>query len=84
MCVCVCVCMLQCPLRCPRFPYSHSLILSISHSQAEVMDQLKVVIKDVTAERRTHMIEGSKKLGELKLTMEQLDKVSSSSFHHIH
>ncbi|CAI8014107.1 Formin-binding protein 1-like, partial [Geodia barretti] len=42
--------------------------------QAEVLDQMKVVIKDITAERKTHMIEGAKRINELKLTMDQLDK----------
>jgi thyroid hormone receptor interactor 10 len=42
--------------------------------QAEVMDQLKVVVKDISAERKVHMMEGAKRLNELKLTMEQLDK----------
>ena len=64
---------------------SHTFILSFCHSvvsrcphQAEVLEQLKSVAKDITAERKAHMIEGTKRINELKWTMEQLDKVSLS------
>lgn len=42
--------------------------------QGEVLDQMKSVVKDITAERKQYMIEGAKRLNELKLTMDQLDK----------
>ena len=60
--------------------YVRSVVVSFRFHQAEVLDQMKVVIKDITAERKTHMIEGAKRINELKLTMDQLDKVGPLSF----
>ena len=59
--------------------YVRSVMVSFRFHQAEVLDQMKVVIKDITAERKTHMIEGAKRINELKLTMDQLDKVGPLS-----
>ena len=38
---------------------------------------MKTLAKDVTAERKAHMMEGAKRINELKMTMEALDKVGA-------
>ena len=38
---------------------------------------MKTLAKDITAERKAHMMEGAKRINELKMTMEALDKVGA-------